>query len=40
MARSAAEPGHGTDFASSAETQGWRWNLDYVVDPHHNAMAL
>ncbi|MEV4334159.1 RHS repeat-associated core domain-containing protein [Streptomyces sp. NPDC049597] len=34
------EPGHGTDFASSVETQGWRWNLDYVVDPHHNAMAL
>ncbi|MFJ6436881.1 putative adhesin [Streptomyces sp. NPDC091416] len=34
------EPGHGTDFASSAETQGWRWNLDYVVDPHGNAMAM
>ncbi|WP_405810419.1 hypothetical protein OG729_36960 [Streptomyces sp. NBC_00210] len=34
------EPGHGSDFASSAATQGWRWNLDYVVDPHHNAMAL
>ncbi|MGW1881296.1 polymorphic toxin-type HINT domain-containing protein [Streptomyces sp. NPDC001970] len=34
------EPGHGSDFASSADTQGWRWNLDYVVDPHHNAMAL
>ncbi|MET9219966.1 polymorphic toxin-type HINT domain-containing protein [Streptomyces sp. NPDC003300] len=34
------EPGHGADFASSAETQGWRWNLDYVVDPHNDAMAL
>ncbi|MFJ9823669.1 polymorphic toxin-type HINT domain-containing protein [Streptomyces sp. NPDC101160] len=34
------EPGHGADFASSAATQGWRWNLDYVVDPHNNAMAL
>lgn len=34
------EQGHATDFASSAEKQGWRWNLDYVVDPHGNAMAL
>ncbi|MFI9745890.1 RHS repeat-associated core domain-containing protein [Streptomyces sp. NPDC052494] len=34
------EQGHATDFASSAEQQGWRWNLDYVVDPHGNAMAL
>ncbi|MFE0640920.1 RHS repeat-associated core domain-containing protein [Streptomyces sp. NPDC058877] len=34
------EPGHATDYASSAEQQGWRWNLDYVVDPHGNAMAL
>ncbi|MBT2452133.1 hypothetical protein J7F03_34770 [Streptomyces sp. ISL-43] len=34
------EPGHGADFASSSVTQGWRWNLDYVVDPHNNAMAL
>ncbi|MEW2291380.1 RHS repeat-associated core domain-containing protein [Streptomyces sp. NPDC006743] len=34
------EPGHGTDFASSVQTQGWRWNLDYVVDPHDDAMAL
>ncbi|MFI6864544.1 polymorphic toxin-type HINT domain-containing protein [Streptomyces sp. NPDC050421] len=35
-----SEPGHGADFASSAETQGWRWNLDYVVDPRGNAMAM
>ncbi|MEW2519175.1 polymorphic toxin-type HINT domain-containing protein [Actinacidiphila alni] len=34
------EYGHGSDFASSVETQGWRWNLDYVVDPHNDAMAL
>ncbi|MET9852167.1 HYD1 signature containing ADP-ribosyltransferase family protein [Streptomyces sp. NPDC006450] len=34
------EQGHETDFASSSEIQGWRWNLDYVVDPHDNAMAL
>lgn len=34
------EPGHGADFASSSQMQGWRWNLDYVVDPHNNAMAL
>ncbi|WP_426403221.1 RHS repeat-associated core domain-containing protein [Streptomyces sp. R-07] len=34
------EQGHATDYASSAERQGWRWNLDYVVDPHGNAMAL
>ncbi|MFJ5632678.1 RHS repeat-associated core domain-containing protein [Streptomyces goshikiensis] len=36
----AGEQGHATDFASSSEMQGWRWNLDYVVDPHGNAMAL
>ncbi|MBT2454966.1 polymorphic toxin-type HINT domain-containing protein [Streptomyces sp. ISL-86] len=34
------EPGHEADFASSSEMQGWRWNLDYAVDPHGNAMAL
>lgn len=36
----AGEPGRGADFASSSVMQGWRWNLDYVVDPHNNAMAL
>ncbi|MFD9359778.1 polymorphic toxin-type HINT domain-containing protein [Streptomyces sp. NPDC060031] len=36
----AGEPGHGADFASSSTNQGWRWNLDYVVDPHNNALAL
>ncbi|MFE3072348.1 RHS repeat-associated core domain-containing protein [Streptomyces sp. NPDC059247] len=34
------EQGNAADYASSAEQQGWRWNLDYVVDPHGNAMAL
>ena len=33
------EPCHGSDFASSSCTQAWRWNLDYVVDTHHNAMS-
>jgi RHS repeat-associated protein len=28
----ANEPCHGVTFC----TQGWRWNLDYVVDPHGN----
>ncbi|MGY3847415.1 RHS repeat-associated core domain-containing protein [Streptomyces hydrogenans] len=36
----AGEQGHATDYASSVEQQAWRWNLDYVVDPHGNAMAL
>ncbi|HEY0534997.1 MAG TPA: RHS repeat-associated core domain-containing protein [Actinoplanes sp.] len=26
-------------MSSSACTMAWRWNLDYVVDPHDNAMA-
>lgn len=33
------EPCHKDDFASSWCQQAWRWNLDYVVDPHGNAMA-
>ncbi|MEU3610710.1 ricin-type beta-trefoil lectin domain protein [Streptomyces sp. NPDC006872] len=28
------------DWKSSACTQGWRWNLDYVEDVHGNAMSL
>ncbi|MEV6795922.1 polymorphic toxin-type HINT domain-containing protein [Streptomyces sp. NPDC051320] len=33
------EPGYakGDAFADRALTQGWRWNLDYVVDPVGNA---
>lgn len=33
------EPCHAASFAASSCTQGWRWNLDYVVDPHGNADA-
>ncbi|MGZ4568058.1 MAG: RHS repeat domain-containing protein, partial [Blastococcus sp.] len=34
------EPCHASTFATSSCTQAWRWNLDYVVDPHGNAEAL
>ena len=33
------EPGHAATFADSSTTQAWRWNLDYVVDPHGNTMT-
>jgi RHS repeat-associated protein len=33
------EPCHGGTFADSWCQQAWRWNLDYVVDPHGNAIA-
>lgn len=34
------EPGYTAgDFGASRTTQGWRWNLDYVVDPHGNTMT-
>jgi RHS repeat-associated protein len=33
----AGEPCNQATFASSACDQAWRWNLDYVVDPHGNA---
>ncbi|MEU1055302.1 RHS repeat-associated core domain-containing protein [Streptomyces sp. NPDC005876] len=35
------EPGYsqGGAFAGRALTQAWRWNLDYVEDPHDNAMS-
>ncbi|MEV3984153.1 RHS repeat-associated core domain-containing protein [Nonomuraea sp. NPDC049758] len=35
----AGEPCHAAAFADSSCAQGWRWQLDYVVDPHGNAMA-
>ncbi|WP_435209914.1 RHS repeat domain-containing protein [Streptomyces sp. bgisy034] len=35
----AGEPCHAASFADSWCQQAWRWNLDYVVDPHGNAMA-
>ncbi|MFI7502822.1 RHS repeat-associated core domain-containing protein [Streptomyces sp. NPDC049687] len=33
------EPCHASDFAGSWCQQAWRWNLDYVVDTHGNAMG-
>ncbi|MFJ3323602.1 polymorphic toxin-type HINT domain-containing protein [Streptomyces griseus] len=30
---------HGASFAESWCQQAWRWNLDYVVDTHGNAMS-
>ncbi|MEU6848824.1 RHS repeat-associated core domain-containing protein [Actinacidiphila alni] len=35
------EPGYakGDAFADRSYNQAWRWNLDYVVDPHGNAMT-
>ncbi|MFD9219523.1 RHS repeat domain-containing protein [Streptomyces sp. NPDC060064] len=35
----AGEPCHATAFKDSWCQQAWRWNLDYVVDPHNDAMA-
>ncbi|MGW7302357.1 polymorphic toxin-type HINT domain-containing protein [Streptomyces sp. NPDC054829] len=37
----AGEPGYssGTTFADRAKRQAWRWNLDYVVDPHGNVTS-
>ncbi|MFP8904456.1 polymorphic toxin-type HINT domain-containing protein [Streptomyces atacamensis] len=35
----AGEPCHGSSFIDSWCQQAWRWNLDYVVDVHGNAMA-
>ncbi|MFI1602372.1 DddA-like double-stranded DNA deaminase toxin [Streptomyces griseofuscus] len=35
------EPGYdkASSFSGRSLTQAWRWNLDYVVDPHGNAMS-
>ncbi|MEW2070526.1 RHS repeat-associated core domain-containing protein [Streptomyces sp. NPDC007346] len=33
------EPCNKATFAESWCQQAWRWNLDYVVDPHGNAVA-
>ncbi|MFI6924623.1 RHS repeat-associated core domain-containing protein [Nonomuraea spiralis] len=35
----AGEPCHAAAYADSSCSQGWRWQLDYVVDPHGNAIA-
>ncbi|WP_212826971.1 RHS repeat-associated core domain-containing protein [Catellatospora sp. TT07R-123] len=34
------DPCRGSSFATSACTQVWRWNLDYVVDPRGNTMSF
>lgn len=34
------DPCHQATYASSACTQAWRWNLDYVEDVHGNAMVV
>ncbi len=34
------EPWHATSFADSWSREGWRWSLDYVVDPNDNTMSL
>ncbi|MFF1822993.1 RHS repeat domain-containing protein [Kribbella sp. NPDC058245] len=34
------EPCHDDDFGDSYCQQGYRWNLDYVVDRHGNTMSL
>lgn len=36
----AGDPCHAATFAASSCQQGWRWNLDYVVDVHGNAEAF
>jgi RHS repeat-associated protein len=33
------EPCYNATFANAYCTQAWRWNLDYVVDPHGNALS-
>ncbi|BCJ74956.1 type IV secretion protein Rhs [Catellatospora sp. IY07-71] len=34
------DPCHAATYAASDCMQGYRWNLDYVVDPHGNTMSL
>ncbi|MGD8168572.1 RHS repeat-associated core domain-containing protein [Herbiconiux sp. P16] len=36
----AGEPCYDADFANASCMQGWRWNLDYIVDTHGNAETL
>ncbi|MEG3637209.1 RHS repeat-associated core domain-containing protein [Micromonospora palythoicola] len=33
------EPCYHSTFANARCDQGWRWNLDYVVDPNNNSLA-
>ena len=37
---SSGQPCYNATFADSHCLQAWRWNLDYVVDPHGNAEAF
>ena len=37
--RTSEQPCNGSNFANSWCQQAWRWNLDYVVDVHGNAMT-
>jgi hypothetical protein len=39
FATASGQPCYNATFASSYCAQAWRWNLDYVVDPHSDAMA-
>jgi RHS repeat-associated protein len=40
FATSSGQPCYNTDFTKSyCGHEAWRWNLDYVVDPHGNAVA-
>jgi RHS repeat-associated protein len=36
----ANEPCHAATFTTSHCNQVWRWNLDYVIDPHGNSEAF
>ncbi|MGW4213790.1 RHS repeat-associated core domain-containing protein [Lentzea sp. NPDC004789] len=36
----ADEPCRQATWAASSCNQAWRWNFDYVVDPHGNSMSL
>jgi RHS repeat-associated protein len=38
-ATSSGQPCYNVTFASSYCAQAWRWSLDYVTDPHGDAMA-
>jgi RHS repeat-associated protein len=39
FAAASGQPCYDSTWADSYCTQGWRWNLDYVVDPHGDAVA-
>lgn len=38
-ATASGQPCYNSTFSSSHCDQAWRWNLDYVTDPHSDAMA-